>query len=125
MKVNRNYSTDRRFALICRQAPYIQHAIPKDEFIVGRSPRCNLVIRDLHVSRQHAGLHWTDNKLCVIDLASRNGTFIEGQRISEGQLNHGQVIGFAGFEFIVEVQTAKSDDATDTPHRDSTITNGS
>ena len=33
------------------------------------------------VSRRHAELQWVNGELQIIDLGSRNGTFVDGQRL--------------------------------------------
>ncbi|WP_017721739.1 FHA domain-containing protein [Kamptonema formosum] len=33
------------------------------------------------ISRQHAVIQWGNNKLQIIDLASRNGTFVNGEQL--------------------------------------------
>jgi sigma-B regulation protein RsbU (phosphoserine phosphatase) len=57
--------------------------VTRHTMVVGRTPRCDLVIDDASVSRVHARIrrHGAD---CVIeDLNSRNGTFVNGRRIRE------------------------------------------
>jgi pSer/pThr/pTyr-binding forkhead associated (FHA) protein len=45
---------------------------------VGRREDNDLCLRnDTYVSRQHANLHWKDNRWWLEDCASTNGTFIE------------------------------------------------
>lgn len=55
------------------------------EFLIGRSSRCDLVISDKLVSGQHAQLRWTGRAWQLRDLASRNGSYIDGARIIEPQ----------------------------------------
>lgn len=53
--------------------------------IVGRSPDCDVVLDEISVSRRHACLT-TDERGCIVDdLGSRNGTGVNGHRVSRGQ----------------------------------------
>lgn len=51
--------------------------------------------RDLDVSSRHAAIVRKGDAFVIQDLGSRNGTFVNGQRINaDTPLNHGDVIGF-------------------------------
>jgi FHA domain len=52
------------------------------EHVVGRSPGSTLVIEHELVSKQHAVLRWSGTEWTLRDLGSRNGTFVEGARIT-------------------------------------------
>jgi hypothetical protein len=51
------------------------------EHLIGRSPKSSLVIDHERVSAQHAVLRWTGSEWTLRDL-SRNGTFVDGARIT-------------------------------------------
>jgi pSer/pThr/pTyr-binding forkhead associated (FHA) protein len=51
------------------------------EHVVGRSSRSSLTIEDARVSGHHAVVRWTGTEWTVRDLASRNGTLVDGVRI--------------------------------------------
>ena len=55
------------------------------------------------VSRQHARLSVSDDSVELIDLNSRNGTFVENKAIHRGPVRAGQVIRFGVQEFVLEV----------------------
>ena len=60
------------------------------ELTVGRSPECWLGLRDDLVSRVHAEFIQDGGRLFVRDRGSRNGTIVNGRRISEDtELRHG------------------------------------
>ena len=50
---------------------------------VGRDPLCDIHVDDEGVSRRHAAIETKDDSSSVRDLASTNGTWVEGDRIRE------------------------------------------
>ena len=63
--------------------------------IIGRdSSRCQLVVDDPTISRQHAKLFVQDRELYLSDLGSTNGTWLDGQQIRSSSkiLKNGQTI---------------------------------
>jgi class 3 adenylate cyclase/pSer/pThr/pTyr-binding forkhead associated (FHA) protein len=69
--------------------------------VVGRSPACDVPIRDLTVSRHHGEVEAAAAGLRVRDLGSTNGTFINGVRISEGIAAAGTRVAFGKVVFQV------------------------
>lgn len=51
--------------------------------VIGREKKCEIVINDKKVSRQHTRLTVSQNEAFVEDLGSRNGTFVNGEKISK------------------------------------------
>ncbi len=60
-----------------------EYTVEGDELVVGRSTRCDLSLADRFLSRQHARLQRHGEEWLIEDLDSRNGTFVNGRRISE------------------------------------------
>lgn len=61
--------------------------------IVGRSPRCDVVIESSDISRQHARVFQDPfGRWVVEDLGSSNGTFINGKRIETSTILHGEPV---------------------------------
>ncbi len=54
--------------------------------VIGRSPRCSIVLRDREVSRRHAELFALDDAFCIRDLGSSNGTNVNGDPITSHTL---------------------------------------
>lgn len=54
------------------------------ETTVGRSPRSTFRLCHLFVSGQHACVRWSGEGWHIRDLGSRNGTWVDGQRVPEG-----------------------------------------
>jgi pSer/pThr/pTyr-binding forkhead associated (FHA) protein len=51
--------------------------------LIGRGAHCEVVVKDAKASREHCRLTSTDKGFVLEDLGSKNGTFVEGSRISE------------------------------------------
>jgi HD-GYP domain-containing protein (c-di-GMP phosphodiesterase class II) len=75
-----------------------------NDFIIGRSPQCDLFITDLQASRRHTRFFRDKaGTLMVEDLNSSNGTFYNGAQIKEPKVVRvGDVIRLGGTEFTVE-----------------------
>lgn len=72
--------------------------VPPIEAVIGRASSNQIVIRTDQASRRHARIQWTSNGWEINDQGSRNGTFVNGQRIAEPvQLDDGDLIEIAGF----------------------------
>ena len=71
------------------------HRIGRNELRIGRDPANDLVLNDLLVSRRHADFHAAGpSGTEIIDLASANGTYVNGRRIQgRAGLNEGDIIG--------------------------------
>lgn len=63
---------------------YLAHdlEVPPGEFVIGRSPDCQLSLDDGLVSRRHAILVVHPDAVFIEDLASRNGVLVNGRRIA-------------------------------------------
>ncbi|NOZ24209.1 MAG: protein kinase [Planctomycetes bacterium] len=60
---------------------------------MGRSPTADVTVRDHKLSRIHCQIEFTSDGCIITDLNSTNGTFVNGTRISEQALQHGDHIG--------------------------------
>lgn len=61
---------------------------------LGKGPRNDIVIADPAVSSAHAIISYENGNYSIRDLGSRNGTFVDGERITEPHgLQHGDVVG--------------------------------
>jgi pSer/pThr/pTyr-binding forkhead associated (FHA) protein len=68
--------------------------IKKAETQIGKGPRNDIVIADPAVSTSHAVIKNVNGTYTITDIGSRNGTSINGSKITEPhKLNHGDVIG--------------------------------
>lgn len=60
--------------------------------VVGRSPECDVAIRDIMLSRTHCRIEPVTGGWAVIDLDSKNGTRIGGSVVTRRQLQDGDVV---------------------------------
>ncbi|MDB5345725.1 MAG: hypothetical protein JWP89_4102 [Schlesneria sp.] len=76
--------------------------IPNGRFQVGRRQDVNCCLLDNSISKLHAEFIASDFSLFVRDLASTNGTYVNGIRIRETvPIDECDIVQFAGFEFVV------------------------
>jgi len=68
------------------------HSIDQDSIQIGRHPTTNITVVDAGVSRVHARIFCIDGEYHVEDLGSRNGTFVEGNRVEQSRLEDGQSV---------------------------------
>jgi pSer/pThr/pTyr-binding forkhead associated (FHA) protein len=54
--------------------------------LIGRSPSCDIVLTDQHVSREHCVIHTSDNQAFVVPLQPTNAVLIDGEAISRKTL---------------------------------------
>ena len=73
-------------------------------FRVGRLPHLALTLASESVSKEHAELFLRGGSLHVRDLGSKNGTFVNSERIGEAALREGDILHFAQVEFRVGSQ---------------------
>ncbi len=69
---------------------------------IGRAPDNGLVLGDPQVSRHHARLQVRQGMLVLVDLESRNGTFVNGQQVTEVALGVGDQIRIGDTRLLVE-----------------------
>jgi DNA-binding SARP family transcriptional activator len=64
--------------------------------LIGRSPDCQIVVDDRQASRHHARISCTEQGYLLEDLGSKNGTYLNGQRLTTpALLVDGDEIGIA------------------------------
>lgn len=77
-----------------------------DTFLIGRADDAHLCLRDdKFFSRNHCLLEVTPPHCFLRDLGSTNGTFVNGERVAEAFLKHGDRIQGGASVLLVEVST--------------------
>lgn len=77
--------------------------IPGSSVRIGQGLQNEVVIDDDTVSTSHARLEYADGVWRLSDLGSRNGTFVNGQRLESGataELSDGVPVAFGGVKLI-------------------------
>ena len=73
--------------------------------VIGRTPGVDLLLTDQSVSRRHVELIYGDDGVLMKDCGSGNGTKVNGTKVAEKKLEHGDVIaiGKTKIKFVDEV----------------------
>ncbi len=94
-----------RARLLVLSGPLKDSAIPlsDDEVTIGREASNGIAVADPSVSRKHCSISSQDGRFRVRDFESRNGTLVNGTRVEEQWLRHGDEIaaGDSSFLFLV------------------------
>ena len=64
----------------------------KEVTTIGRKPDNNIIIDNQAVSGHHARIMLNNNSLFIEDLSSLNGTYLNGQIVSHGELYDGDIV---------------------------------
>jgi len=77
--------------------------------LVGRGSQAQLRLKeDLHFSRNHFRLEINPPDCYLMDLRSRNGTFVNGDRVSDRFLKHGDVVSGGRTQMKVSIEASRS-----------------
>lgn len=92
-----------------RQGQTIAISIP--QFMIGRADDCHLKPRSELISRYHCAILTEEAYVSVRDLGSKNGVYVNGERIGvEQELKNGDKLAFGPLEFeVVIIPTIKGD----------------
>ena len=83
---------------------------PGQTVTIGRHPENTIALRHASISRRHAVLEVQDGALLVRDLRSLNGTFMNGERLSEPRLLQDRdVVQFGTIRYTVEAEVTPDD----------------
>jgi hypothetical protein len=73
---------------------------------IGRNPANDILIPDPSISSFHCEMHVSDLGVAFRDVGSRNGSYIEGRRVTKEILSAGKTLRLGGVEFDLYVPTA-------------------
>lgn len=87
-------------------SPQLAQGVPlelvRGDYVVGRDKDCDVVVRDLSVSRRHARLTpLSDTSVSIEDLKSRNGTLVNGSKVARATAHIGDRLVFGAIEFLL------------------------
>jgi len=76
----------------------------RDDVVIGRSTAADVTVPDPALSRRHARFSRTGDRWCLEDLGSRNGTYLNGERIvAPAPLTDGDTISLSSTVVVVHV----------------------
>jgi pSer/pThr/pTyr-binding forkhead associated (FHA) protein len=78
-----------------------EHPLTAGTAIVGRVGEVDIVLDNPLVSRRHAEITVGPDGVSVRDLGSTNGTFVNGERVTEADLRAGDRLSFGGVTLIL------------------------
>lgn len=77
--------------------------LKKDKFVIGRASDCTLRAGSEAISRHHCAIVRREGGMTVRDLGSRNGTYLNGEKIdAETALKNGDVVRVGTLEFRID-----------------------
>ena len=83
------------------EAPFTFRILPGNIKTMGRSPGAEFVVDAAMVSRLHCRLTAGATELEVVDLESTNGTFVNGERVTQATLKEGDTLGVGRVDLVV------------------------
>ncbi|MHB1137428.1 MAG: FHA domain-containing protein [Microthrixaceae bacterium] len=76
-------------------------AIADDVVAIGRDPKSAIFLDDITVSRRHAEVRREpDGQFSLADVGSLNGTYLDGERITDALLREGSQVQVGKFRFV-------------------------
>lgn len=81
-----------------------EYELEQEQTTVGRGPGVSLAFDDTTMSREHAAFEVRGDSMYLRDLASTNGVHVNGGKVLDTELKHGDRIelGDHQFQFVLE-----------------------
>lgn len=92
--------------------------LPEIPTVLGRSPESHLQIGDPWISSMHAMFERRGDHVWVIDLESRNGTFVGDERVQEASVSDGALLRFGRTEVRFAVHSTWEEADPGTPRKE-------
>jgi len=88
--------------LVCQAGPNAGHeySLNKDKTLFGRQKTCDVQVLDSMASREQFLVRRDGNLFSLVDLESRNGTYLNDRKISERQLEFGDRVRVGKVEYL-------------------------
>jgi pSer/pThr/pTyr-binding forkhead associated (FHA) protein len=81
-----------------------EHALAKEETLIGRNPTTDITLLDEGISREHALVLRDEGSFTIEDLQSTNGTKVNGKRVRSAVLAAGDTIEVGHTKFRFELR---------------------
>ncbi len=85
----------------------VEVALSDKPLTIGRSTKADIVLEDEKASRLHCGIRFMDDEYHLKDLASKNGTYLNNERIETATVKPGDKVRVGDTVISVEKQSAK------------------
>lgn len=87
-------------------------ALSKPRTVIGRDVSCQVRIPKPDVSREHCEILIAPGHVAMRDLGSSNGSYVNGQRVTEAKLSAGDMVAIGSCFFVLQLDgTPTSDEA--------------
>ena len=84
-----------------------RYLLDTDLSTVGRHPESDIFLDDITVSRRHVEFRREDESFRVHDVGSLNGTYLNGDRVDDAELQNGDEVRIGKFRLIFFASDAK------------------
>jgi pSer/pThr/pTyr-binding forkhead associated (FHA) protein len=84
-----------------------RYLLDTDLSTVGRHPESDIFLDDITVSRRHVEFRRQDGSFRVHDVGSLNGTYVNGDRVDDAELQNGDEVRIGKFRLIFFASDAK------------------
>lgn len=81
--------------------------------IIGRSPNVDVIVKDKTVSEEHAAIGYFDGIFFILDLKSKNGTYVNDERVKERVLHDNDEIKLGTVALTFNVSGRLHEEATE------------
>ncbi|MBT8137445.1 MAG: FHA domain-containing protein [Gammaproteobacteria bacterium] len=86
-----------------------KYRLAKRKIMIGRRHDCDIRINSRSASRHHAQIFSVLDEDYVLDLDSKNGTFVNARRVKKHTLEDGDVVSIGGFDLAYSRATTPSE----------------
>lgn len=92
--------------LYTRDGQAFRHTLRPGDTVVGRAPVCDLHIDDPSISRRHVRFRVHGDHCVLTDLGGRNGTFLNGEQVTEAEVKPGDALVLGRFPIRIDEAAA-------------------
>ena len=89
-----------------------------EPIVIGREPTCSLQIVDRGVSREHAQIFRVGEMVFIRDLGSRNGCFVNEEKVKEELLREGDIVRVGNTQLVFESRRVAQEQGRDIQYED-------
>jgi ABC-type multidrug transport system ATPase subunit len=86
---------------VAGRTPAAEHSA-EQRIRIGRAPDNDITLADLLVSRHHAEIRRSGDGYQVVDLGSRNGTYVNGRQVPTAALDPGDLLAIGRHQFVFD-----------------------